>query len=289
MKFPRAGGILLHPTSLPGKFGIGDLGPTTFEFIDQLAAAGQTYWQMLPLGPTGYGDSPYQSFSAFAGNLLLISPEKLKDDRLISSDIVDQISLPASDRVDYGGVFERKSRMLPAAFENFKKASGLHDEFDRFTDENEAWLNDFALYRAIKASQNQKPWFEWDEKLKLSDAAALAEASRSLNEEIEAEKFFQFLFFRQWSSVREYANQHGVKVVGDVPIFVALDSADVWRHRSQFKLNTDGTPKVVSGVPPDYFSKTGQLWGNPIYDWDAMKRDGFAWWIARFRTGASKV
>ena len=168
MKFPRTGGILLHPTSLPGKFGIGDLGPTTFEFIDQLAAAGQTYWQMLPLGPTGYGDSPYQSFSAFAGNLLLISPEKLKDDRLISSDIVDQISLPASDRVDYGGVFERKSRMLPAAFENFKKASGLHDEFDRFTDENEAWLNDFAALSRNKGFAEPKAMVRMGRKVEAS-------------------------------------------------------------------------------------------------------------------------
>jgi 4-alpha-glucanotransferase len=284
MEYPRAAGILLHPTSLPGRFGIGDLGPAAFEFIDQLADAGQTYWQMLPLGPTGYGDSPYQSFSAFAGSLLLISPEKLADDGLISPQIVDQMSLPEAGRVDYGAVFERKSSMLPAAFESFRKAGGLPDEFERFAEENANWLDDFALYRAVKASQGQKPWFEWDEKLKLRDAAALADTARSLGAEIETEKFFQFLFFRQWNAVREYANRKGIKVIGDLPIFVALDSADVWRHQSQFKLNADGTPKVVSGVPPDYFSKTGQLWGNPIYEWDAMKRDGFTWWADRFRS-----
>ena len=284
MKFTRASGILLHPTSLPGDHGIGDLGQESFRFVDFLARAKQTYWQILPLGPTGWGDSPYASFSAFAGNTLLISPEKLLEDGLLPADTSDLFSpsMGESDKVDYGAVHEAKTRMLRRAYELFGSTSGDHrDEFEEFTSGNAWWLDDYALYRAVKLSQHQRPWYEWEEPLKLRDESALARAREDLSDEIRAQKFFQFLFFRQWLTLKEYANSKGLKIVGDIPIFVALDSADVWCHRSQFKLNEDGSPRVVSGVPPDYFSTTGQLWGNPIYDWDSMRSDGFAWWRER--------
>jgi 4-alpha-glucanotransferase len=277
MNFPRASGVLLHPTSLPSDFGIGDLGDSAFEFVDFLAQTKQTYWQILPLGPTGWGDSPYSSFSAFAGNTLLISPEKLIDENLVPGGI-ERPQFNA-DKVDYGAVYDWKTKMLRSAFEAWKGAGS--DEFREFTNVNSFWLDDFAEYRAIKISNDQMPWFEWDEPLKLRDDAALKEASDRLASEILAEKFHQFLFFKQWFALKQYANEHGIKVVGDVPIFLALDSVDVWRHQQQFKLNADGSPKVVSGVPPDFFSPTGQLWGNPICDWDAMLADGFAWWKER--------
>ena len=281
MQFPRASGILLHPTSLPGEFGIGDLGENAYAFVDFLVRAKQTYWQVLPLGPTGWGDSPYSSYSAFAGNTLLISPQRLLEDGLISD---PPISTQPRGRVDYGGVYESKRALLGTAFSNLDNASAdLRGAFDKFVADNAAWLDDYALYRAIKLSQDQKPWFEWDDALKQRDEKALRDAIDRLSDELRTEKFYQFLFYRQWSALREYANSKGIRIVGDVPIFVALDSADVWRHRDQFKLNDDGSPKVVSGVPPDYFSPTGQLWGSPIYDWDAMRADGFKWWIERTR------
>jgi 4-alpha-glucanotransferase len=283
MKFPRASGILLHPTSLPGEFGIGDLGQAAFAFVDFLAEAGQTYWQILPLGPTGYGDSPYQCFSAFAGNTLLISPEELLRDGLITEqDLVDRPDF-AADRVDYGGVYNWKNSVLPRAYAGFHHVTSVdfRGKFETFCQEHGFWLDDYALYRAVKASQGQEAWYEWPPELKLRDPAAIERAGEELYAEIQAEKFYQFLFFRQWQAVKSYANRKGLKIVGDIPIFVAADSADVWCNQSSFKLNADGTAKVVAGVPPDYFSETGQLWGNPIYDWDAMRADGFGWWIAR--------
>ena len=283
MNFPRASGVLLHPTSLPGEYGIGDLGSQAYEFVDLLAEARQTYWQILPLGPTGYGDSPYQCFSAFAGNTLLISPEKLVEDELLEAAVLDDRPAFDAHKVDFGGVYDWKSKILPAAYRAFHQATSvdLRGKFEAFNQENGWWLEDYAAYRAIKVSQDQKPWYEWPDALKLRDREALARERERLFEQIQAEKFYQFVFFSQWSELKSYANANGVKIVGDIPIFVALDSSDVWCNQSKFKLNADGTPKVVSGVPPDYFSKTGQLWGNPIYDWDAMRADGFSWWIAR--------
>ena len=285
MKHRRASGILLHPTSLPGEFGIGELGRHALKFIDFLERTEQTYWQILPLGPTGYGDSPYQCFSAFAGNSLLISIEELIDEGLLNSaQIADLPTFPV-DKVDYGSVYEWKNRILPLAFATFSKTTDadLRAEFETFVADNKPWLDDYALYRAIKASEDQKPWYEWNEPLRLRDVTALDRATHELRSEILAEKFYQFLFSRQWRRVKEYANEKGVQIVGDIPIFVALDSADVWCNQRSFKLNPDGSPKVIAGVPPDYFSKTGQLWGNPIYDWDAMRREGFGWWIDRVR------
>jgi len=283
MKFPRASGVLLHPTSLPGEFGIGDMGDQAYEFVDLLAEAKQAYWQILPLGPTGYGDSPYQCFSAFAGNTLLISPEKLvEDDLLAASALLDKPDFDPH-KVDFGGVYDWKSKILPAAYQAFHQTTSvdLRERFEAFNQENGWWLEDYATYRAIKASLDQKPWYEWPDALKLRDREALARERERLYEQIQAEKFYQFVFFSQWSELKAYANSNGVKIIGDIPIFVALDSSDVWCNQTKFKLNADGSPKVVAGVPPDYFSKTGQLWGNPIYDWDAMRADGFGWWIAR--------
>lgn len=283
MKFPRGSGILLHPTSLPGGFGIGDLGPEAISFVDFLSEARQTYWQILPLGPTGYGDSPYSSFSAFAGNTLLISPEKLLKDGWLSADqIASRPNFP-TDKVDYGAVYDWKQKLLPLAFANFIDSAehDLADELALFCQENDWWLDDFAAYKAIKAAQGMKPWFEWPDPLKLREKGAMSAVRDQLSASLGAEKFYQFLFFKQWSAVKDHANKLGIKIIGDVPIFVSLDSSDVWCNRSKFKLNTDGSPQVVSGVPPDYFSKTGQLWGNPIYDWQAMQADGFEWWVAR--------
>lgn len=280
MNFARASGILLHPTSLSGEYGIGDLGPEAFKFVDFLCEAGQTYWQILPLGPTGYGDSPYQCFSAFAGNTLLISPEKLVEDSLLPK-------LPApiegTNRVDYGAVYKSKGEILREVSTSFQRKMNteLNDEFKTFVRENAWWLDDYALYRAIKFEQQQKPWYEWSDELKLREAEAIIKVSKELSDQIQAEKFYQFLFFGQWFALKEYANACGVKIIGDLPLFVALDSADVWCNQDKFKLEPDGTAKVVAGVPPDYFSKTGQLWGNPIYDWDAMRQDNFSWWTAR--------
>ena len=286
MKFARASGILLHPTSLPGEFGIGDFGAKAFEFVDQLAAADQSYWQILPLGPTGYGDSPYQCFSAFAGNTLLISPETLVEDSLISEDEIASKPDFQTDKVDFGAVHKWKTALLQKAYKSFQQTNvaELRNEFDTFCQQNKDWLDDFALYRSLKKSQSQRPWYEWPDKLKLRDNRTIEIAHEQLFPEIEAEKFYQFLFYRQWLALKQYANGKDVKIIGDIPIFVALDSADVWHYQDKFKLNPNGTPKVVAGVPPDYFSKTGQRWGNPIYDWGAMERDGFRWWISRFRS-----
>jgi 4-alpha-glucanotransferase len=285
MTFQRASGILLHPTSLPGDFGVGDFGSEAYKFIDFLEKARQAYWQILPLGPTGYGDSPYQSFSAFAGNTHLISPQKMVEDGFLTEDETNQKPDFTENRVDFGAVYEWKNRILPKAFERFQSMPNydLRGDFDTFSRENAAWLDDYALYRAIKAAQNHRAWYEWDEPLRLRYENELNQAREALQTEIEAQKFYQFLFFRQWASLKKYANDKNIKIIGDVPIFVARDSADVWCNPHEFKLNEDGSPQVVAGVPPDYFSKTGQLWGNPIYDWERMRAEGFRWWIERVR------
>ncbi|MEO7540046.1 MAG: 4-alpha-glucanotransferase [Pyrinomonadaceae bacterium] len=283
MRLPRASGILLHPTSLPGRFGIGDFGDEAFRFVDYLKRCGQTHWQILPLVPTGWGDSPYSSFSAFAGNPLLISPQGLAADGLVPMDVIDNAPEFESGRVDYGGVYGWKKWLLQTSFETFSSDDhqALSAELDWFCVSNAWWLEDYALFLAIKDAQGGKPWFEWPEQLKLRDEAALDGVANELSTSIRAEQFTQFLFARQWQSVKGYANQNGISIIGDVPIFVALDSADVWCNQSQFKLNEDASPIVVSGVPPDYFSKTGQRWGNPIYDWEAMMAERFGWWISR--------
>ncbi len=285
MTFERASGILLHPTSFPSKFGIGDLGDEAYQFIDFLVQSKQTLWQVLPLGQTGYGDSPYQCFSAFAGNVYLISLEKLVEDGFLSKKDLAKIPKFPTERVDFGKVIEYKLPLLRTAFENFCVTDNekIAEEFRTFCHENSFWLEDYALFRAIKLAHHQLSWQDWDEDLKLRKPEALKQARLDLDEEDFAQKFYQFAFFRQWKALKSYANQRNIKIIGDVPIFIALDSCDVWCNPSQFKLNEDGSPKVVAGVPPDYFSKTGQLWGNPIYNWDLMRATGFQWWIDRVR------
>lgn len=272
----------MHPTSLPSPFGIGDFGAEAFQFVDFLSETGQTYWQMLPLGQTGYGDSPYQCYSAFAGNTNLISPQKLLEEGLLTEEEIAQKPDFSEDRVDYGKVYEWKKQILHAAYERFLSFENKSD-FDKFTRDSAFWLDDYALFRAIGFSQEQKPWYEWEKSLKLCNNKALTQARKNLKDEIRAQKFYQFLFFRQWDELKKYANEKGVEIIGDMPIYVALNSSDVWRNPQEFKLNKDGSPKVVAGVPPDYFSSTGQLWGNPIYNWEKMRADGFRWWIERVR------
>jgi len=285
VSFPRASGILLHPTSLPGRFGIGDLGDEAFAFIDFLASSGQSLWQVLPLGPTGYGDSPYQCFSAFAGNPLLISPTRLVRDGLLSNEDVRASPRFRPSRVDFGPVIDYKKTLLQKAFGTFKHSpeEGLQTEFFHFCQANDWWLEDYALFRALKDAHGGVAWTDWEPRFAVRDADALASAREGLRNGVEAEKFIQFLFFRQWSALKAYCRERRIRIIGDAPIFVACDSADVWAHPEMFKLDERRRPAVQAGVPPDYFSKTGQLWGNPIYDWNAMRATGFRWWIDRLR------
>ena len=284
MTTSRSSGILLHPTSLPGRFGVGDLGPEAFRFADFLHTSGQSLWQVLPLGPTGYGDSPYACFSAFAGNTLMISPERLAEDGLLDED--DLASAPAfedDERVDFQAANELKKRLLEKAFARFRQTTNtqLRAAFESFCRHNSSWLDDYALFRALKDAHGGVAWNEWEPALVRRDDEALARARGQLRDQMEAQKFYQFLFFRQWFALKAYANERGIKLIGDIPIFVAHDSADVWTSPEEFKLDERGVPLVVAGVPPDYFSSTGQLWGNPLYNWERMRANGFRWWIAR--------
>jgi len=282
MNFPRASGILLHPTSLPGPFGIGDLGPEAYRFADFLTASGQGLWQVLPLGPTGYGDSPYACYSAFAGNTLLISPEGLVEEGLLSQSDLPQGQI-LNNRVDFELVHKLKDALLLKAYETYRGTTdtGLRSAFETFAESYSAWLDDYALFRAVKAAHGGVAWTEWDPALLRREPSALGRVRESMREEIEAQKYYQFLFFRQWFALKTYCNDRGIKMIGDIPIFVAHDSADVWTDPEQFKLDQNGVPVVVAGVPPDYFSATGQLWGNPLYNWDRMRAERFRWWISR--------
>ena len=282
MTFPRASGILLHPTSLPGRFGIGDLGNEAYRFADFLAASGQSLWQLLPLGPTGYGDSPYACYSAFAGNTLMISPERLvREELLTDADLLHEFL--SDERVDFDQVHRHKDALLRRAHKRYQHSTDtvLRSAFETFAQRSAAWLDDYALFRALKDAHGGVAWHEWEPALVRRKSAALARARRQLDDQVEAHKFYQFLFFKQWFELKSYCNQRGIRIVGDIPIFVAHDSADVWTNPDQFKLEQDGRPIVVAGVPPDYFSKTGQLWGNPLYNWERMQADGFKWWIER--------
>ena len=292
MSFPRASGILLHPTSLPGPFGIGDLGPAAYEFADFLVAAGQSLWQVLPLGPTGYGDSPYACYSAFAGNTLLISPEKLADEGLLDeSDVSLRPSASSALRIDFGEAHKTKDQLLRNAYQSYTKTTdtALRSAFETFAQEQANWLEDYALFRALKDAHGGVAWNEWEASLIRRTEAALTRARDELREEIEAHMFYQFLFFRQWFALKRHCNENGISIVGDLPIFVAQDSSDVWTNPEQFKLDKNGKPLVVAGVPPDYFSSTGQLWGNPLYNWETMQADGFKWWIERVRATLTVV
>lgn len=291
MNLPRSSGILLHPTSLPGRFGIGDLGQAAYDFVDFLAATHQRLWQVLPLGPTGYGDSPYQCFSAFAGNPLLISPELLVKDSLLAQADLDSVPAFPADHVDYGPVIEWKSALLKQAYKNFQadEHDVSHAEFVHFCEQQAAWLHDYAVFRSCKDAHAGKAWTEWDEHLRDREAVALHFWNENHADAVNAHKFYQYLFFKQWFALAQYANNKGIKIIGDVPIFVAHDSADVWANPQIFDLNANGTPREVAGVPPDYFSETGQLWGNPLYRWEVLAETGYQWWIERIRATLAQV
>ena len=285
MKFKRSGGILLHPTSLPGPYGIGDIGPEAHRWIDFLAETGTGLWQVLPLGPTGFGDSPYQCFSAFAGNYYMISPADLLEKGYLEPvDLDDRPAFP-DERVDYGAVIPWKLGLLDRAYEGFQNRASAEDKlaFEKFQAEQSFWLHDFALFMALKESQGGGSWVDWPALLRDRQPEAIDDARQRHTQAIERQKFRQFVFFRQWEEIHDRAASLNIQIIGDIPIFVAHDSAEVWTHPELFYLDREGNPTVVAGVPPDYFSETGQLWGNPLYRWSKHQEDGYQWWINRFR------
>ena len=291
MSFPRASGILLHLTSLPGRFGIGDLGREAYQFADFLASTGQRLWQILPLGPTGYGNSPYQCLSVFAGNPLLISLEKLVEDKFLEPvDLEDGPSFP-KDRVDYNSAIKFKMPLLKKSFEIFQRKAipEEQEQFEVFCQQNAAWLETYSLFMALKEAHGLAAWNAWEQDIRKRQPESLERWSKKLDREVRRHKYQQYQFFKQWSELKTYCNERGIRIVGDMPIFVALDSAEVWSHPEMFYLDTDGKPTVVAGVPPDYFSKTGQLWGNPLYRWEVVAKDDYSWWIERFRATHSLV
>ncbi len=285
MKYKRSSGILLHPSSLPGTYGIGDIGPGAHRWIDFLSGAGCGLWQVLPIGPTGYGDSPYQCFSSFAGNPYLISPEALlKDDLLHPDDLYDRPSLP-EDHVNYGDVIPWKLGVLDRSFIRYQHShiAWLKDEMEEFRARQSSWLEDFALFMALKEAHGGAPWPTWEKPLRTREPGAISEARKQYDVAIQRQIYRQFIFFHQWLKLRARAHENHIKIIGDIPIFVAHDSADVWANPHLFFLDETGKPTVVAGVPPDYFSPTGQLWGNPLYRWDVHARDGYAWWLERIK------
>ena len=281
----RAAGILLHPTSLPGSFGIGDLGERAYAFIDFLVAAGQALWQVLPLGPTGYGDSPYACFSAFAGNPLLVDLHRLAAEGDLETAELNHTPQFPDDQVDFGPVIDFKSGLLDRAAARFGETASADrkSEFHAFCDESAHWLDDYALFRALKDDHVGAVWNTWDWPLASRQPDAIKQARSDLATDIFSHKYRQWQFFRQWADLKHYANEHAIRIVGDVPIFVAYDSADVWAHPELFHLDHHLTPTRVAGVPPDYFSPTGQLWGNPLYRWKSLARQDFRWWTDRIR------
>ena len=281
----------MHPTSLPGRFGIGDLGSKAYEFLDFLVGAGQRLWQVLPLGPTGYGDSPYQCFSAFAGNPLLISLEMLAEENLLAFADLDGAPRFPGHEVDYGEVIKFKLPLLKKSFENFKRRASPADwhEFEFFCQENASWLNDYALFVVFKEAHGGAVWNRWDPAIAKRRPEALAQWREKFADEVQSRKYWQYQFSKQWLALKQYCHNRRIRIMGDIPIFVAHDSADVWAHPELFHLSPDGDPTVVAGVPPDYFSATGQLWGNPLYRWDVIAQSGYAWWIERLRSTLSVV
>ena len=284
MSFSRAAGILLHPTSLPSRGGVGDFGPAAYQFVDFLASARQGVWQVLPLGPLGYGNSPYSSTSAFAGNPLLISLERLADHGWIERAKIE--GLPSPDGpVEYEKVFAQKMPLLFEAARNFLRTASPEGSrsFESFRQENSWWLDGFVLFDALRARHKLDPWDSWPQPLAHRDPEALAAARAELSDDIRVRSAVQFAFFEQWRALRRYCAERAIRIVGDVAIFVNHDSADVWTQPELFRLDENRRPEVVAGVPPDFFSKTGQRWGNPLYRWDVMKERGYEWWIQRLR------
>ena len=285
-KMTRASGILLHPTSFPSPYGIGDMGKGAYDFIDFLQKSGQRLWQILPLTPTGFGDSPYQSFSAFAGQPLIISPERLMDMGLLTED--DLADCPAGDgkNVDYGQIVPWKNSILKKAFESFKNVTDkeLLKAFKAFIKENKSWLHDYALFMSCKEKHEGRSWNSWEEEYRKPSKTMKKTMAKEFEEDMQYYYFVQFIFYKQWDELHIYANERDVKIIGDMPLFMSMDSADVWANQGLFQLDSKGYPLAVAGVPPDYFSKTGQLWGNPLYDWKAHKKEKYKWWIARVST-----
>ncbi len=277
----RESGILLPIFSLASRFGIGCFSKEAYEFVDFLEKSGQGYWQVLPFGPTGYGNSPYQPFSAFAGNPYFISPEVLIEEGLLSWDDVNGVEFGQDlEKVDYGKLYENRFEVLKKAYDTFCEEEEPED-FREFVKKESYWLEDYALYVVIKDSQEGKSWLEWPKELKNRNAAALNKIKKASKEEIEFIYFLQYKFDEQWEKIRKYAHEHKVKIIGDLPFYVAMDSADSWSHPEVFQMDKDLCPTVVAGCPPDAFSPTGQLWGNPIYDWSALKKNEYGWWVKR--------
>ena len=274
----RESGILMHITSLPGAYGVGTMGKQAFAFIDFLEQAGQSCWQILPLNPTGYGDSPYQSCSAFAGNHYLIDLDTLVEEGLLEKGEIEHIDWCWSEtKADFGRLYNNRLNVLRLAYGRFQGG----EAFDSFCAENSSWLPDFALFMALKGKYQGQPWYNWDRDLKFRDPDAIWNARQELKEEVRFYSFVQFLFFKQWNALRSYATGKGIRIIGDVPIYVPLDSVEVWSSPELFQLDQDLNPEAVAGCPPDAFSADGQLWGNPLYRWDLLEQDGYSWWIRR--------
>ncbi len=282
MRFERSAGILLHPTSLPGKYGIGDLGQEAYNFMDFMEAAGQKLWQVFPLGPTGYGDSPYQCFSAFAGNPLIISPDILLEEGFLIGEDLENIPDFNPVKIDFGEMIKYKHSLLKKSFEHFKNNSnGKEKSFEEFCNKHQEWLEDYALFMALKEHNNGAVWSKWDKDIVMRKEPALKKCREKLSDSILYQKYIQFQFFHQWKNLKDYANKKGIKIIGDIPIFIAYDSSDLWSNKEIFTVDKEGNLTFVAGVPPDYFSATGQLWGNPLYKWNEMEKDDFLWWRKR--------
>ena len=285
MRFPRSSGTLVHPTSFPSSYGMGDLGHEAYEFINFLEETGQTIWQVLPLSPTGYGNSPYASYSAFAGNPYLISPDKLEEKGYVTAKDLSDATLPITVEADYESSYKKKDKLYKKAFKTFCSSQSKEDlkKLKDFKKHNSYWLEDYTLFMACSISNNSEPWNTWDKSLAQRKSGALKKAKKTFADEIEYQTWLQFEFFEQWKTLKNYANSKSIRVVGDIPIFVDHNSADVWSHPEFFAVYKQGNRELVAGVPPDYFSETGQLWGNPLYKWDAIQKDGFSWWLERFK------
>lgn len=279
----RSSGILLPVFSLPSDYGIGTMGKAAYSFVDFLKKSNQSYWQILPIGPTSYGDSPYQCLSSFAGNPYFIDLDILVSEGLLSKNDLKALRCD-SDYIDYENLYNTRFDVLKKAAANGLKAD--NGEFSEFAGKNRDWVYDFALYSVLKEHFGMKPWYCWPEDIRKRDAQKIAYYNELLKSEIDAVIYIQYLFYKQWIALKDYANKNGVKIIGDMPIYVAYDSADVWAEPQFFKLNSDGSPRCIAGVPPDAFSADGQLWGNPIYDWDALKGDGYGFWIRRVGAAA---